>query len=61
MHKQTNLLRKDHISSKRAVVPERNYAEIGLANSLHASAKFRQYNERYDLIYNLSRLVVFTI
>ena len=40
-----------NISSKVAVLPRRYDAEIGPANSLHASAyKERlQYNERFDL------------
>ena len=38
------------ISSKGAVLPGRNYAEMGPANSLHASAYYSEYNERFDLI-----------
>ena len=37
------------ISSKGAVLPGRNDAEIGPANSLHASAYYSKYNERFDL------------
>ena len=39
------------ISSKEAVLPGRNDAEMGLANSLHASAYYSEYNERLDFIY----------
>ena len=38
------------ISSKGAVLPGRNDAEMGPANSLHASAYYSEYNERFDLI-----------
>ena len=38
------------ISSKGAVLPGRNDAEMGPANSLHASAYYSKYNERFDLI-----------
>ena len=37
------------ISSKGAVLPGRNDAEMGPANSLHASAYYSEYNERFDL------------
>ena len=36
------------ISSKGAVLPWRNDAEMGSANSLHASAYCSEYNERFD-------------
>ena len=36
------------ISSKGAVLPGRNDAEMGPANSLHASAYYSEYNERFD-------------
>ena len=39
------------ISSKEAVLPRRNDAETGPANSLHASAYYSEYNERFDLIW----------
>ena len=38
------------ISSKGAVLRERNDAEMGPANSLHAPAYYSEYNERFDLI-----------
>ena len=34
--------------SKGAVLPGRNNAEMGPANSLHASATYVEYNERFD-------------
>ena len=37
-------------SSKGAVQPERSDAEMGPANSLHASAYYSQDNERFNLI-----------
>ena len=37
------------ISSKGAVLPGRNDAEMGPANSLHASAYYSEYNKRFDL------------
>ena len=39
------------ISSEEAVLPGRNDAEMGPANSLHASANYSEYNKRFDLIY----------
>ena len=36
------------ISSKEAVFPGCNDAETGPANSLHASAYYSEYNERFD-------------
>ena len=36
------------ISSKGAVLPGRNDAEMGPDNSLHASAYYSEYNERLD-------------
>ena len=36
------------ISSKEAALPGRNDAEMGPANSLHASAYYSEYNERFD-------------
>ena len=39
-----------NISSKGAVLPERNDAEMGPAYSLHASAYYSEYYERLDLI-----------
>ena len=36
------------ISSKEAVLPGRNDAEMGPANSLHASAYYSKYNKRFD-------------
>ena len=41
------------ISSKGAVLPGCNDAEIGPANLLHASAYYSKYNERFDLIWLL--------
>ena len=37
------------ISSKGAVLLGRNDAEMGPAKSLHASAYYSEYNERFDL------------
>ena len=39
-----------NICSKESVLPGRNDAEMGSANSLHALAKYCKYNERFDLI-----------
>ena len=36
------------ISSKGAVLPWRNDAEMGPANSLHTSAYYSEYNKRFD-------------
>ena len=36
------------ISSKEAVLPGRNDAEMGPANSFHASANYSEDNERFD-------------
>ena len=36
------------ISSKGAVLPGRNDAEMGPANSLHASAYYSDNNEKFD-------------
>ena len=41
------------ISWNGAVLPGRNDAEMGPANSLHASAYYSEYNERFDLKSNL--------
>ena len=38
------------ISSKGAVLHGRNDAEMGPANSLHASAYYSEYNERLDFV-----------
>ena len=38
------------ISLKGAVLPGCNDMEMGTANSLHASAYYNEYNERFDLI-----------
>ena len=38
-----------NISSKGAMLPGRNDAEIGPVNSLNASAEYSEYNERYNL------------
>ena len=38
-----------NISSKEAVLPSRNGAEMGSANSLHPLAYCSEYNERFDL------------
>ena len=48
--------------SKEAVLPGLNDAEMGPANSLHASAYYREYNERFDLpatSVNLHILVIY--
>ena len=37
------------ISLKEAVLPGRNDAEMGPANSLHALAYYNEYNVRFDL------------
>ena len=42
-----------NISSKGAVLPGRNDAEMGPVNSLHASGYYSVYNERFDLILDL--------
>ena len=39
---------RSDISSKGAVLPGRNDAEMGPANSLPASAYYSEYNERFD-------------
>ena len=39
-----------NISSKEAVLPWRNDAEMGPFNSLHALAYYSEYNQRFDLI-----------
>ena len=44
------------ISSKGAVLPGRNDAEMGPANSLHASAYYSEYNERFDLMLNVKKM-----
>ena len=41
------------ISSKEAVLPGQNDAEMGPANSLHALTYYSEYNERFDLILNI--------
>ena len=52
------------ISSNGAVLPGRNDADMGPANSLHASAYYSEYYERFDLIssklflWHLSRRIV---
>ena len=38
------------ISSKEAVLPGRNDAEMGTANSLHVSERYSENIERFDLI-----------
>ena len=40
-----------YISSNGAVLPGRNDAKMGPANSLHASALCSEYNERFTLIH----------
>ena len=37
------------ISSKGAVLPRSNDTEIGSTSSLHASAYYNEYDERFDL------------
>ena len=51
-----------NISSKGAVLRGRNDAETGLANSLHASAYYSEYNERFefDLIWYSSVPIIDT-
>ena len=39
------------IFSKGAVEPGRKNAEMGPANSLHASAYYSEYNERFNLMH----------
>ena len=39
------------ISSKRTVLPGRNDADMGPANSLHASTYYSESNEKFDLIF----------
>ena len=43
-----------NISLKGAVLPGRNDAEMGSANSLHASAYYSEYNERFDRLQRVS-------
>ena len=44
---------------KGAVLPGRRDAEMGPANSLHTSAYYSKFNERFDLIIaNLKRAIV---
>ena len=38
-----------NISSNGAELPKRNDAEMGPANSLHASAYYSEYNERFNV------------
>ena len=38
-----------------AVLPNHNYAKIGPANSLHASAFYSEYNERFNLHFSMLR------
>ena len=40
-----------NIFSKEAVLPRRIETEVGPANSLHASAYYSEYNERFDLFF----------
>ena len=54
------------VSSKGAVLPGFYVAEMGPANSLHASAYYSAYNERFDVIIlnaifylNLSNIFLF--
>ena len=47
------------ISSKGAVLLGRNDAEIGPANSLHASAEYFEYKEKFD--FDLIKLELMTI
>ena len=49
-HSVTNGSPPLRLSSKEAVLPGRNDAEMGPANSLYASAYYSEYNERFDLI-----------
>ena len=49
------------ISLKGAVLPGRNDAEMGPANSLHASAYYSEYNEGFDLIYTVIQHYAFLI
>ena len=37
------------ISSREALLHERNDAEMGSANSLHASALYSEYSQRFNL------------
>ena len=48
-HSVTNGSPPLRYSSKGAVLPGRNDAEMGPANSLHSSTYYSEYNERYDL------------
>ena len=38
------------ISSKEALLPGRNDAEMGPANSLHTLSLYSEYNEAFDVI-----------
>ena len=40
-----------HFFERRCVARKCNDAKMGLANSLHASAYYNEYNERFDLIF----------
>ena len=48
-----------NISSKEAVLPGRNDAEMGPANSLHASAYYGEYNEIFDQLKTLRTEISF--
>ena len=48
------------ISSKGAVLPGHNDAEMGPANSLHATAYYSEYNERFDFDIVLSFCFTFS-
>ena len=49
--------RRCDIFSKGAVLPGRNDAEMGPANALYASAYYSEYDEGFDLIQEVSRLI----
>ena len=49
------------ISSKWAVLPGRNNAEMGPANSLHALAYYSDYIKRFDLIFVMLGTLVSTL
>ena len=46
------------ISPKEAVMPGRNGAEMGPANSLHVLEYYSEYNEIFDLILAPNRAVI---
>ena len=50
-HRVANARHPCDVSSKGAVLSRHNDAEMGPANSLHASAYYSEYNERFDFMF----------